>query len=119
MFNIGKARAEIEERNRVGAEAQLPLLSVPQELRKLYELQRQTGFEEFFRTSSLRQRIEQKVLNRMRRLRGERSAPRIGYRVRHRRKGKNQLLVPTSVVQQVRPLSRADGDCLDVLSRPL
>ena len=71
MFNIGKARAEIEERNRVRAEAQLPLLSVPQELRKLCELQRQTEFEEFFRASPLRQRIEQKVLNRMRRLRGD------------------------------------------------
>jgi hypothetical protein len=51
MFNINKARAKIEERNRVRAEAQLPLLSIPQELRKLYELQRQTEFEEFFRTS--------------------------------------------------------------------
>ena len=48
MFNIGKARAEIEERNRVRAEAQLPLLSVPQELRNLYELSAKQNLKNFF-----------------------------------------------------------------------
>jgi hypothetical protein len=40
MLNIEKARAEIEERNRVRREAQLPPVSVASELRCLYEHQR-------------------------------------------------------------------------------
>jgi hypothetical protein len=38
MFDSNKSRADIEKRNRVKANVQLPLLLVPQKLRKLYEL---------------------------------------------------------------------------------
>jgi hypothetical protein len=62
MFNIQEATDEIEQRNRIRAEAALPLLSVPTELRKAYEFQRQSEFEEFMQTSSLRKRVEDKLL---------------------------------------------------------
>src|ERR1700730_2217565 len=68
MFAIEKARLEIEERNRIRAEAKLPLLAVANETR---HLQRESEFEQFFRTSPLRKRVEQKLLNRMRRMRGD------------------------------------------------
>src|ERR1700730_4229559 len=71
MFDTAKARAEIEGRNRVREEAQLPSVPVVRELRKLYQLNRQNDFEEFFRTSPIRKRLEEKLLARIRRSRGE------------------------------------------------
>src|SRR5258708_3503340 len=78
MFDIHQARHEIEERNRIRGEAKLPLLSVVPELRRLYEIkrkrdseQRENEFEQFFQTSPVRKRLEQKLLNRGRRLRGD------------------------------------------------
>src|ERR1700730_7888979 len=71
MLNIGKARTESETRKRRRLEAQLPPISVGAELRKLYQLNRQNDFEEFFRTSPIRERLEEKLLARIRRLRGE------------------------------------------------
>ena len=67
MLNIGKARTEIEARNRLRLEAQLPPISVGAELRKLYELHRQNDFEEFFRASRIRKRLEEKLLVRIKR----------------------------------------------------
>jgi hypothetical protein len=78
MFDIHQARHEIEERNRIRIEAKLPLLSVVAELRRLYEVQRkkdyeQRGgeFEQFLQTSPVRKRLEQNLLDRGRRLRGD------------------------------------------------
>jgi hypothetical protein len=71
MFDIEKARTEIEARNRIRLEAQLPAVPVVTELRRLYQLHRQNDFEEFFRTSLIRKRLEGKLLARIRRLRGE------------------------------------------------
>ncbi len=71
MLDIDKARLEIEERNRIRAEAKLPPVSITAELRRLYEVHRQNEFEQFFQSSPIRQRLEQKLLNRGRRLRGE------------------------------------------------
>jgi hypothetical protein len=69
MLNIGKVRVEIEERNRVREEAQLPPIPLAAELRKLYELHRKNDFEHFFQTSTLRKRVEQKLLQVARRMR--------------------------------------------------
>jgi hypothetical protein len=71
MIDLAQARHEIEKRNRIRAEAKLPMVSVAAELRRLYEVHRQNEFEPFFVTSHLRNRVEQKLLNRERRLRGE------------------------------------------------
>jgi hypothetical protein len=62
MFDIQTAKSEIEERNRIRAEAGLPLLSVATELRKAYEHQCKTEFDRFMDTSPLRQRVEAKLL---------------------------------------------------------
>jgi hypothetical protein len=51
-------------------DAQLPSVSVPTELRRLYKARRESEFEQFFLESPLRQRVEQKLLNRARTLRG-------------------------------------------------
>jgi hypothetical protein len=69
MLDIEKNRLEVQERNRTRVEAKLPPVSVASELRRLYEVQRQTEFEYFFLTTPLRKRVEQKLLNRARRLR--------------------------------------------------
>jgi hypothetical protein len=76
MFDIHQTRHEIEERNRIRVEAKLPLLSVVAESRRLYEVQRKKNleqrekeFEQFFQTSPVRQRLEQKLLDQGRRLR--------------------------------------------------
>jgi hypothetical protein len=78
MFHIHQARHEIEERNRLRVEAKLPPISVVGELRRLYEVerkrtfeQREDEFDQFFQTSPVRKRLEQKLLDRGRRLRGE------------------------------------------------
>jgi hypothetical protein len=69
MFDIAKARVEIEGRNRLRAEAHLLPLSMAHELRKLYNAEREAEFEAFFRTSPLRKRVEARLLARLRRLR--------------------------------------------------
>jgi hypothetical protein len=71
MFHIEKARDEIEVRNRVREEAQLPSVPVVREIRRLYELHRQNDFEEFFQTSPLRIRVEEKLLKVTRRMRND------------------------------------------------
>jgi hypothetical protein len=71
MFAIEKARTEIEERNRVREEAQLPLIPVAAELRRLYELHRANDFEHFFQTSRLRKQVEEKLLQVARRMRND------------------------------------------------
>src|ERR1700730_18690982 len=58
MLNIGKARTEIEARNRLRLETRLPPISVGAELRKLYQSHRQNEFDHFFQTSPLRKRVE-------------------------------------------------------------
>jgi hypothetical protein len=69
MFDIAKARAEIEQRNRLRAEPLLPLLSMARELRKLYTVEREAEFEAFCNTSPLRKQVEAKLLARIRRQR--------------------------------------------------
>ena|SRR5205807_2286323 len=69
MLDITTARQEIDERNRVRADAHLPLLSPAKELRRLYEGERR--FEEFCRTSPIRRQVEERLLARIRRLRGD------------------------------------------------
>jgi hypothetical protein len=71
MFDPEKTRLEIQERNRIRAVAQLPAVSVTTELRRLYDVQRESEFDHFYRTSPLRKRVEQKLLNRARRLRND------------------------------------------------
>jgi hypothetical protein len=71
MLDLTTARLGIDERNRIRADAHLPLLSPAQELRRLYEADRERQFEEFLRTSPLRARVEERLLARIRRLRRE------------------------------------------------
>lgn len=54
--------AEIEKRNAFRALAGLPLLSVPQELRKTRTAKRARDRAEFLRTSPLRKSIEEELL---------------------------------------------------------
>jgi hypothetical protein len=68
-FKVDAPR-EIEEQNRIRLEAHLPLLSVDAELRRLYEVEREREFDMFFQTSPVRKRVEQKLLDRIRRLWG-------------------------------------------------
>jgi len=70
MFDIDQARHEIEVRNRIRAEAKLPPVPFAAELRHLYKVHRQIEFEQFFQSSPIRQCVEQKLLNRIRRLLG-------------------------------------------------
>src|SRR5947209_16815280 len=71
MLDLTTARLEIKKQNRIRAEAHLPLLSPAKELRRLYEADRERQFEDFLRTSPLRKRVEEKLLPRLRRLRGD------------------------------------------------
>ena len=70
MLDITTARQEIADRNRIRADAHLPLLSPARELRRLYQADRERQFEEFFCTSPIRRRVEERLLARLRRLRG-------------------------------------------------
>ena len=67
IMMLGRARQDIEARNRLRAEVRLPPVSMAQELRKLYNAEHQAAFEAFFTTSPLRQRLETKLLARVRR----------------------------------------------------
>src|SRR6266566_118844 len=71
MLDITTARMEIDERNRIRADANLPLLSPARELRRLYVSDREREFEDFCRTSPIRRRVEERLLARLRRLRGD------------------------------------------------
>jgi hypothetical protein len=71
MLDITTARREVNERNRVRATANLPLLSPAKELRRLYEADRERRFEDYFRTSPIRRKVEERLLARIRRLRGD------------------------------------------------
>src|SRR5580765_2681898 len=70
MFDFAKARLEIEDRNRIRLEASLPLLSVADELRRRNQFERESDFQRFFETSSLRKRVEQELLDRIRQVSG-------------------------------------------------
>jgi hypothetical protein len=69
MFDITKAKKEIEDRNRLRVEAELPSISMVRELRRLHTIECEREFEEFFQTSPLRKRVETRLLARQRRLR--------------------------------------------------
>jgi hypothetical protein len=71
MFGIEKAHAGIEERNRIRQEAQLPRIPVAAELCRLHELHRANEFDEFFHTSPIRKRVEEKLLAVARRMRND------------------------------------------------
>jgi hypothetical protein len=71
MFKRTKAREDIDRRNRLRAEVRLPPLSMARELRKIYSTEREAEFEAFLNTSPLRQRVEAKLLARVRRQRHE------------------------------------------------
>ena len=71
MFEIAMVREEIERRNRLRVEMQLPPLSMADEIRKLYNAERKAAFIAFFNTSPLRKRVEAKLLARIRRQRRE------------------------------------------------
>jgi hypothetical protein len=69
MFDIARARKEIEQRNRLRADVRLPPVSMAHELRKIYNVERNAEFEAFFNTSPLRKRVEAKLLAHLRRQR--------------------------------------------------
>ncbi|MBU3889719.1 hypothetical protein [Methylosinus sp. KRF6] len=68
MIDVAAARRALDERNRLRVEAGLPQLSAEGELQRLSETERRKAFDEFFESSPLRQRIEEKLLNRVRRV---------------------------------------------------
>jgi hypothetical protein len=57
----------IEERNRLRAASNLPLVSVDGELRRMEEAERQKALSDFIHNSLLRERVEEKLLHRTRR----------------------------------------------------
>ena len=67
MSDKSRARREIEKRNRRRAEAKLPLVSVEEELRRCEEAAIQKERDDFVHRSPLRQRVSDKLLNRIRR----------------------------------------------------
>ena len=71
MLNLTTARQEIDERNQIRIDAHLPPLSPAKELRRLYEADRERQFEEFMKTSPIRRQVEERLLARLRRLRGD------------------------------------------------
>jgi hypothetical protein len=71
MFDARKARAQIEARNQLRSEVHLPQVAMAQELRKLYTAEHKAAFNTFFNISPLRQRVEARLLARIRRQRRE------------------------------------------------
>jgi hypothetical protein len=71
MFDQETARREVRERNRVRAEAHLPLLPVEVEVRRLEKVASQKARDDFVLHSPLRERVEAKLLARERRRRGD------------------------------------------------
>jgi hypothetical protein len=65
-FDDARARAEVLERNLIREAAKLPALSVEEQLRRMRAVYDQHRFEEFMR-SPLKEIVEQKLLDRMRR----------------------------------------------------
>jgi hypothetical protein len=68
MFDIEKARTDIEARNRIRLDAQLAPIAVGVELHKRYQLHRQSEFEQFFQSFPLRKRVDEKLLQVARRM---------------------------------------------------
>jgi hypothetical protein len=66
MSDKSRARREIEKRNRLRAKAKLPLVSVEEELRRCEEAAIQKERDDFVHRSPLRQRVSDKLLNRIR-----------------------------------------------------
>src|SRR5689334_18690224 len=71
MLNLTTARLEVSERNRIRAQAHLPLLSPAQEFRRLYGAARERQFEQFMQPSPIRRQVEERLLTRIRRLQGD------------------------------------------------
>ena len=69
MFEFAKAKQAIERRNQIRRDANLPAISVAEEVRRHYEFHRAGEFEQFFSTSPIRARVEQRLLERERRRR--------------------------------------------------
>ena len=67
MFDKRSARRELEKRNRLRAKAKLPLVSVEEELPRYEEAAIQKERDDFVHRSPLRQRVSDKLLNRIRR----------------------------------------------------
>ena len=65
-FDDARARAEVLERNLIREAAKLPALSVEEQLQRMRAVYDQNRFEEFMR-SPLKEIVEQKLLDRMRR----------------------------------------------------
>jgi hypothetical protein len=65
-FDDARARAAIGERNRIREAAKLPALSVKEQLQRMKAAYDQNRFEEFMR-SPLREMVQQRLLDRMRR----------------------------------------------------
>ncbi len=70
MFDKIKARQEIEQRNRLRAEAHLPLVSVAEELVRYEKTAAQKEYRDFL-SSPLRERVSQKFLDAVRRKRND------------------------------------------------
>jgi hypothetical protein len=70
MFKIEDAKTEIEKRNRTRVKNQFPPVAITAELRRMYQDQREQEFGQFFQNSPVRKLVEQKLLNRIRRLNG-------------------------------------------------
>jgi hypothetical protein len=65
-FDDAWARAEVWDRNRIREAAKLPALSVEEQLQRMKAAYDQNRFEEFMR-SPLREMVQQRLLDRMRR----------------------------------------------------
>ena len=57
----------IDKRNRLRAAANLPLVSVEEELHRMEEAERQKALSDFIHNSRIRKRVEEKLLHRTRR----------------------------------------------------
>jgi hypothetical protein len=69
-FDDARARAEVLDRNRIREAAKLPALSVEEQLQRMKAAYDQSRFEEFMR-SPLREIVERRLLDRMRRQEGD------------------------------------------------
>ncbi len=67
MSDKRSARRELEKRNRLRAKAKSPLCSMEEELRRCEEAAIQKKRDDFVHRSPLRQRVSDKLLNRIRR----------------------------------------------------
>jgi hypothetical protein len=69
-FDDARAKAEVLDRNRIREAAKLLALSVEEQLQRMRAVYNQNQFEEFMR-SPLKEIVEQRLLNRMRKRGGD------------------------------------------------